>query len=51
MCLKINWSVKTPFDRTSMGVARSGLGASGSGQFVYHDSGNKHGGNRPRYKY
>ena len=25
MCLKINWSVKTPWHRPSMGVARSGL--------------------------
>ena len=50
MCLKINWSVKTPLQRTGMGVARSGVWASGSGQFVYHHSGNKHGVNRPTYK-
>ena len=27
MCLKINWSIKTPWHRPSMGVARSGLWA------------------------
>ena len=27
MCVKINWSFKTPWHRPSMGVARSGLWA------------------------
>ena len=35
MCLKINWPVKTPWHRPSMGVARSGLWASGISWFIH----------------
>ena len=36
MCLKINWSVKTPLHRTGTGVARSELWAPRSGHFAAH---------------